>query len=215
METICNINIVDWLELLVSVFMLVIAYKALSTWRKELIGKKEINLAMEIVEKICNLEDCLSKIRYYGWRESELEAIEKDINNEFYRGKQFSIDKNKLCYLVPYYKIKTYDEEIQKFMSLKNKARIYWREDVISLFEKYNTLICQIKNASKNLYLDSFKDKEEKKLHSIIWEDYTEDEEDTIKKEMHDIVKEFKDNLEPLYCKQKRKWKKLKDENNV
>ena len=58
-----NTSFLDWGQLFLSFLTFLIAWIALSTWKKELLGKKQINLAMDIVEKVCNIEDCLSAIR--------------------------------------------------------------------------------------------------------------------------------------------------------
>jgi hypothetical protein len=47
-------------------------------------------------------------------------------------------------------------------------------------------------------------------LEYKIWENYAKD--DSIKKEMHNIVDEFILNLEPLFSQQKSCWKRIQRE---
>ena len=199
-------NLVEWGQLLVSIFTLVIACMALSTWKKELIGKKKINLAMDIIEKVCTVEDLMHTIRNPGTTAAEHDSIIRDIKKEYDKDKHPKIHKKKLYYLVPAYRIIKNWDKIQDFISLKNKARLYWDDDIMELFEKVLGLISKVKSASKMLYNNDLKQDLVINLEEKIWENYASD--DLIKNEMHHIVEEFIVNLEPLYIRQKSKWVK-------
>ena len=61
-------NIVkDVLTLIIAGAGVVIAGMALHTWRKEFIGKKKIDLACDIVEQVCNVQDIIRKVRHLGY----------------------------------------------------------------------------------------------------------------------------------------------------
>ncbi len=203
-----EINVVDIIQCFISAATLWIAFKALSTWKKELIGKSKINLAMEIVEKVYSVEDLISSIRSPITTATEYDLIIKDIQKEYDRDKQPTIYRDKLYYLAPAYRIVKAWDKIQDFMSLKNKASLYWDRDIMLLFERILHLIGKVRIASKMLYNDTLKQDLIIELEGKIWENYTTDDE--IKKEMRSIVEEFVINLEPIYAQQKIKWVKKK-----
>ena len=200
-------NWVDWGQLIVSIITLFLAYKALSTWKKELVGKKKINLAMDIVEKVCTVEDCLSEIRSPATTAADYDSIIQELEKGYDKGEQPKIHKEKLYYLAPAYRIIKNWEKIQDFISLKNKARLYWDMDIIKLFERVLHLIAEVRVASTMLYNDALKQDLILELEYKIWENYAE--KDTIKEEMRNIVDEFIINLEPIYAQQKEKWKQI------
>lgn len=201
-------SFLDWGQLCISFFTFLIACVALSTWKKELLGKKRINLAMDIVEKVCTIEDCLSAIRSPLTTAYECDEIEENIKKEFNQREQPKVFKDKLYYLAPAYRITKNWNKIQDFLALKNQARLYWENDIVKLFDRISHLIADIRNASMMLYnYNDLKPNSIKEFEYKIWDHYNE--KDAIKEEMHDIVKEFIMNLEPLYIQQKSTWKKI------
>ena len=56
-------TIKDFLTYSASFIGLYIAYNALQTWKKEFIGKKKIDLACDIVEQACNMQDIINYAR--------------------------------------------------------------------------------------------------------------------------------------------------------
>ncbi|MFR1674339.1 MAG: hypothetical protein ACLSWJ_05365 [Alphaproteobacteria bacterium] len=203
-----NTSFLDWGQLFLSFLTFLIAWIALSTWKKELLGKKQINLAMDIVEKVCNIEDCLSAIRNPLTTATESDEIETNIKKEFNQDEQPQVHKNKLYYLAPAYRITKNWNKIQDFLALRNQARLYWEDDIVELFDRISHLIANVRNASMMLYnYNDLKPDLIKEFEYKIWDHYSK--EDAIKKEMHNIVEEFIMNLEPLYMQQKSSWKKL------
>ncbi|MBL6664633.1 MAG: hypothetical protein ISQ34_02185 [Rickettsiales bacterium] len=176
---------------------------ALKTWKDEYIGKKKIELASDIVENACNVQDLMLYIRSGSTFGYESDKIKKDLKEEI---GDFKLKENKVHYLVPHYRIAENHEKIMRFMQLKNKAQIYWEEDVVQLFGKMNQIINRIDLSSKHLYqFDLDKDQRQKNENDI----WNMGEEDKISLEVSAIVEELKFNLEPLYKDKKIKWKKI------
>ena len=110
------------------------------------------------------------------------------LKKEYDKGEQPTIHKDRLYYLVPRYRVIKNWNIIEDFISLKNKARLYWNDDVICLFDKVSHVFAEIRISSTILYTGIKEQKTIEDLEKKIWE-YPE--KDPIKKYMHNIVEEF------------------------
>ena len=89
----------------------IIAGMALYTWKKEFIGKKKIDLACDIIEQVCNIQDIIRYARNPAFFTNESNKIIKDFNKN---KKEFN--ENKIHYLVARYRFYNKKEE---FLPLK------------------------------------------------------------------------------------------------
>ena len=191
------------LTYLASFLAIYVAYKALETWKKEFIGKKKIDLACDIIEQVCNIQDIIRHARNPVLSIGESNEIIKDltINNE-------EIKENKLCCFAVKYRLNNKKEEIYNFFKLRNKAQLYWDDDILDLFNKLNKIITSIIAAAEYLYEYVDLDPEMKKAcESKIWSDLDNNKIDLA---VQKIVDEFKLNLRESYKERITKWKKLK-----
>jgi hypothetical protein len=192
------------LTLIIAGAGVIIAGMALYTWRKEFIGKKKIDLACDIVEQACNMQDLIFYIRskYCYPREAKeaIEILKKDNN---------TIKEENIYRLIASYRVYEKKEEINKFIKLRNKAQLYWDRNILDLFQELKTVIFFIRDSSYNYYSKDVLSKEETEYYNgIIF--YLGDKNDKIANKVQKIVDEFKLNLEPLYKDRLTKWKKLK-----
>ena len=180
----------------------IIAGMALYTWKKEFIGKKKIDLACDIVEQVCNIQDIIRYARDPFSFTNEQDKIKEDLNS-----KKIEVKDRKLCYLVVRYRLYDNRNEITNFVKLRNKAQLYWDKDILNLFNKINEIISSINIASDFLYdTDDLDFKSKKEYKNKIWHTHNDEIETKVQK----IVDEFKLNLEPLYKDRLTKWKNLK-----
>jgi len=188
--------------LIVSIVGVWFAGNALYTWKKEFIGKKKIDLACDIVEQVCNMQDLINHARIPVSFVSEQKEIKEELKKD-----DVEIKENKLFYLVAKHRILKHREEIEKFFSLRNKAQLYWNKEILDLFEKLNFVFQLINDASETLYSTLMQKNDVEKAKKIIFNSYEKNDE--IVNKVQKIVDEFKLNLEPLYKDRLTTWKKL------
>ena len=181
-----------------------VAWSALKTWKKEFIGKKKIDLACDIVEQICNIQDIIRYARNPAFFTNESNKIIKDFNKD-----KEEFKENKIHYLAAKYRFYNKKEEINNFFKLRNKAQLYWDKNILDLFNKLNEIIVSINTAAELLYeSDDLDFKSRVKFEKNIWWNFKNDDE--IEKNVQKIVDEFKLNLYDCYKDGLTKWKKLK-----
>ncbi|GAB1401721.1 hypothetical protein MASR1M68_06320 [Elusimicrobiota bacterium] len=193
----------DIITNVVPVLMLWIAWKALDVWKREFVGKKKIDLACEIIEKVCSVQDIIigarSQLSFSTEKDKILEELNKQGNKEIYT--------DKIHYLLPKYRIQQNLDTINEFLKLKNKAQLYWNKDIIKSFNEINRIIDKICIYSQELYIDKNMPKKYlDQYKKVIYEQYDNDE---IYLQVQKIVDEFKLNLEPLYKDRLAKWEKF------
>ena len=181
----------------------VIAGMALYTWKKEFIGKKKIDLACDIVEQVCNMQDIINymrnPIRYFD----EAKEIKEKLDKE-----KESFNKKNIPLFIPRLRMYKKKKEIENFFDLKNKAQIYWGKDIVNLFDELNFIFQEISDISEILITKQvIPEKEFVRYSKILTNSFDNDE---ISNKVQKIVDEFKLNLEPLYKDRLTKWKKLK-----
>ena len=181
-----------------------VAWSALKTWKKEFIGKKKIDLACDIVEQVCNMQDLIYYIRlkfcYPREAKEAMEILKKDND---------TIKEENIYRLIASYRVYEKKDEINKFLQLRNKAQLYWNKNILDLFQELKTVIFFIRDSSYSYYSKDVLSKEEIEYYNkIIF--YLGDKNDEIAIKVQKIVDEFKLNLEPLYKDRLTKWKKLK-----
>ena len=196
-------NIVkDILTLIIAGAGVIIAGMALYTWRKEFIGKKKIDLACDIVEQVCNMQNFINYIRNPICDFSEKEQIIEQLSKE-----NEEINRNKVIYLIPRMRMHKFKKDIEKFFALKNKAQLYWNKEIVDLFYELNNIFQSIYDYSEYLYTQLMPQDTINKATKIIF--YSKDNDEIVVK-VQKIVDEFKLNLEKFYKDRLIKWKKLK-----
>ena len=196
--------ILSLLTIAISLFAIAyIAARFLSVWNSELKQKKRKLLASQIMESVYDLQDIFLKIRDPFYFPSEAEEILQDIKKYNF----FPLKENKIKYLVPFYRIKKYKSEIDKFKNFRYQAQLYWKEEVLSLFKKISDLIERIECSSRMLYEYDLPKEEAEKYTKNIW---NTKELDIINPQVQSIVKEFKVNLEKIYKPKRKSWKQIK-----
>ena len=180
---------------------IVIAGMALYTWKKEFIGKKKIDLACDIVEQACNIKDIIDYARSPLSLFSEQSEIKEELKKD-----NVEIKERKIFYLIPKYRLRKNREKIETFLSLRNKAQLYWDKEILSLFGRLHRIIQDILNTSESLYSQIMPEEAILIAKKIAFDSCNETDE--IKIKVQKIIDEFKLNLEPLYKDRLTKWKK-------
>lgn len=188
--------------------MAYLAWKALSAWEKEYIGKKQIDLAQELVSDVCNFRDLIKHARDPFFLTVEQEKILKDLEDQKQRYPNIKINEHKIYYLAAIYRIADRGNELNNFFELRNKAQLYWGDGLSERFTNLKRIITRLEISAKDLYeFDNLAQDEIKKLENSIWDINRVNDE--INVELDQIVNEFKLNLEPLYKSQIVEWEKL------
>lgn len=187
---------VDWgqlgvsiLQILIGVVTLYFAYSALSTWKKEFLGKREIELAEEVVIKMGILKDILEQVRNGFTFKGETDEVEQELSQQTENGKIQQIHKDRLFYLVPVLRLQKNNRDIQSFLELKYKAEVYWSDSYGNLFDEIKSIVISIHSAAKLLYGDHAGSKKEE-YENTIWTM----PDDQISKKVNLIYEQFKSN---------------------
>lgn len=205
-----DLNLIpNTLTTLATIGLVIAAFWAFKTWRDEFLGKKKIDIACQIVESACNIKDLLSYVRNGATFTNEHTEILNELKNAKEQNEDVQINENKIHYLVPRYRINKETDMINNFLSLKNKAQLYWDDEILRLFSELNGIIHKVNISSKMLYSYSEGENREsiRRWESDIWS--TVNENDELFSKVQSIIAEFKLNLEPLYKDQRTQWKKL------
>lgn len=188
-----------------------IAYKALSTWRQQVIEQPKIELAREIVEQFYNMQDLIKRARD-PLLTIDIENIKKHCQLPD------DVDSYRCLYLTPYCQIQIDFEIVIKFQNLKNKTKIFFNNNLQQCFNDMIDIVYQIRNNSRILYSLSNKNclmtmaKDVKEKLNEIKEQNTEYKDDEINQKISQILNEVEYNLKPIYETKAIKWKKLNQE---
>lgn len=121
-----------------------IAYQALTTWKKEHIGKKKLDLAAEVIASFKLMEELIRKIRSDVIRSWEQELIATEFNID-------SQHERLILYFAPHARIHQNEKEIATWYELRYKSSVYWPGIEHKFFE-LNQIINRISNVSKSTF---------------------------------------------------------------
>lgn len=197
MDFICCIQnitldgIVKVIELGLNAVGCYIAYRALSTWRDQIIETPKINLAREMMESFYTVVDTIKGIRR-NFRETYTDEIRKYFKME-------NLTEAQCICLEPYYEIQQNMDIFLQFQKLKNKAKVNYGNVLDESFREIISIINEIKTASRNLYKDCEK---EDSAYDTIQENRNiiyQSEDDDINKKLDKAIKTTENYLKPLY----------------
>lgn len=186
-----------------------IAYKALSTWREQVIEQPKIELAREVVESFYNMQNLIRRARssFVRFNQTEIEEYFKQSNLNHYQAS--------CLYIV--YQFEKNEDEILKFQKLKSKAKVFYSVEIENSFNFIIQTINHIQTSCIELSKDAGKNDWEKhlsnetiqKYEAVIW---NQGNDDSINIQIEKIIKEVEYNLKPIYETKAIKWKKLNQE---
>ena len=187
--------------------MVVVGGIALYTWKKEFIGKKKIELAAEIMETACDIQDLLIGARLDIYSPIELQEVADWMQSEKIKDPHNTdIYTDRFHFFIPHRRLEAGQDKIDRLLSFFNKAFLYWDKDIMKLITELHGYTVQIRQTAKALYYNEFPEKQHE-LEDIIFRNNADD---SMTKRVNDIVEELRLNLEPLYKDRQTKWKKLK-----
>lgn len=203
-----NINIIANITTALSTLGLVlVAWFALYTWRKEFIGQKKIELARQIMESVYDVQDAIIYARLDRSSTREIKEIEKWVNSEKLRDPQhMGVYPDRFHFWISHHRLAERRDKIEKFQNLANAASLYWDKEIFGLFYELSGYTLKIQTAAKDLYYNDTPQNPNDLMKIICFSDAN----DVITERINYIVEEFKLNLEPIYKDQRSKWKKLK-----
>lgn len=178
-----------------------IAYQALTTWKKEYVGKQDIDLARDVLESFSEMQLLISAVRNPMYRidETALENWHKQITqNMSDTPPNFFLNA-----LWPVYLIAQNQNEIMKWDKICLRARIRFEASFFQLNKDIHLILKNICDTAwdraRNIEYD--RKKNDKTLFQV-------ETEDDISITIDNIVREVEKNLMPLLPK-KHGWKKL------
>lgn len=202
-------SIADIFTALGTLAMAFMAGSAIRAWRKEYLGKKQIELASEIMIIVMDFQDIIISARNHVTSPMELSEIRNwlcEVNTRkqnIPNSMLWPIYEDRLACLLPIHRLNKSSETIEKFSEILNKCLIYFGEDIYKLLVEMYSFLGKIRQASEILY----ENPNNLEFEAIA---FANDINDPISKRIFDIGEEIKQNLEPIYKDQQIKWKKLK-----
>ncbi len=184
-------DIMKTIEIGLTAYGCYIAWRALSTWREQVIEQPKIELAREIMESFYNVVDIIKGIRR-NLRETYTDEIRKYFKNENLT------DAQCIC-LEPYYEIQQNMDFFLQFEKLKNKAKVNYGNILDESFLDIIRIINEIKTSSMNLYRDNdggeHKYDEIERNKKIVYQSKG----DEINKRLEKAIEIAENYLKPLY----------------
>ncbi len=202
-------SIADIFTALGTLAMAFMAGSAIRAWRKEYLGKKQIELASEIMIIVMDFQDIIISARNHVTSPMELSEIRNwlcEVNTRkqnIPNSMLWPIYEDRLACLLPIHRLNKSSETIEKFSEILNKCLIYFGEDIYKLLVEMYSFLGKIRQASEMLY----ENPNNLEFEAIA---FANDINNPISKRIFDIGEEIKQNLEPIYKDQQIKWKKLK-----
>ena len=193
-------GIIKTIELGLTAFGCYVAWRALSTWREQVIDTPKIELAREIMESFYDMADIIKSTR------RNLISFSPDFIRKHYSND--TLTDNQTGYLYRLYLIDSNSEKINKFHYLKNKARTVFSEDLMQHFLEVIRIINRIDSALREKASKEFD--EDKEYTKMLNETIFKQKNDEINQKLEQIIKEVEYNLKPLYASKIIKWHKIK-----
>lgn len=207
---------IDWLglggfitslvTLIITGYMAYLAKSALSTWKDETLGKRRITLAEEVFVSFREIVNLIKMARHdvIFWQES----------NEIVKEWKLD-DDNQVRFLAPGYRLNRYWDKVETWFFLKDKAYVYWGDEIYNLFIQLKDIIIQVQfwsgktyqiSRDKNLRVELNDQFEKGKNIILAPASFVEDQ---IQKEIDAILLEIEENLSKYLEHKKENWKKL------
>lgn len=181
-----------------------IAYKALSTWRQQVIEQPKIELAREIVESFYDIIDLIKYIRRNFRKPSGSQYI-----RDYFK---FPDATDYQCsQLETIYELEKNINRIDRFQDLKNKANVIFDKSLEKHFLGIIKIINRIDYNTRILY-QTKEEKRDKLSTELKKYNIEQPEDDEVNLQMQNILDEVEYNLKPIYETKTIKWKKLKSE---
>ena len=193
-------GIIKTIELGLTAFGCYVAWRALSTWREQIIDTPKIELAREIMESFYDMVDIIKSTR------RNLISFSPDFIRKHYSND--TLTDNQTGYLYRLYLIDSNSEKINKFHYLKNKARTVFSEDLMQHFLEVIRIINRIDSALREKASKEFD--EDKEYTKMLNETIFKQKNDEINQKLEQIIKEVEYNLKPLYASKIITWHKIK-----
>lgn len=193
-------GIIKTIELGLTAFGCYVAWRALSTWREQVIDTPKIELAREIMESFYDMADIIKSTR------RNLISFSPDFIRKHYSND--TLTDNQTGYLYRLYLIDSNSEKINKFHYLKNKARTVFSEDLMQHFLEVIRIINRIDSALREKASKEFD--EDKEYTKMLNETIFKQKNDEINQKLEQIIKEVEYNLKPLYASKIITWHKIK-----
>lgn len=174
-----------------------IAQQGLNTWRNEHIGKKQAELAEDILFQFYTVKNIFNNIGKHTVSNDDIATY-------------FQMDKAYDCYdLLAYYSVSKQHNEFTKLFAFSDKAEIFWGKDIVEVINKIEKIVDTITLLGREKMLsDNFDKTAPMGLagYGRVMENQLDVD---TKKSIDDIVAEVKLNLEPYLRVRAHKWKKL------
>ena len=175
------------------------AFLGLNTLRKQLIGKRKIELAEEVLTLSYTLQYAIKSARYPGSYSSEgTEREGRDQEPEAQRNRNDS-------YYAPISRLSQHSEEFSRLLSSSMRFRAYYGEQGQESLAAFNIVRNKIYGAVGMLINKSQEERVSSKLiekwHNTIWDMSTEDEPDEINLQINDAVAEIERICRPILTK--------------
>lgn len=184
------------IETILTAYGCYLAYKALDTWRHQVIEQPKIEFAREALEHFYRIVDLITKTRrnFIMYNKEEIKAY---YDNDKLTQRQ--------CACLARYKILDENKEhILNFQSLKYKTKVMYEGLISDELNKMDGIITQIMDAYENYISDIGKPENKRiynieQLHQMEQLMYWQNEKDKINLFMNELKESVEKKLKPFY----------------
>lgn len=145
---------VAWLPFVVSIIQatcllagVVIAYKGLSTWRRQRVDGRKIDIAEAALRGFARMQDILFSISHAAVFSGEMEQIKSEFLKNLSKEEQDRV----AAYAAPLFREQRYQEEIKDFFDQVYVCRAYFGKEAETHFDKMRSILVDIRVASQML----------------------------------------------------------------
>lgn len=196
-------GIIKTIELGLTAFGCYVAWRALSTWREQVMESPKIELAREIVEQFYNMKDLISRAR------NPFISFSPDEVRKFYEMDNLTEYQTGLAYRLMI--LDKSVDQIQAFQKLRNKAKVLYSKEIENCFFEVNKIINLFQQACKAMMEEtSIKGLDKDVRKDFFDRVYNQGDGDTTDVKIQNIIDEVEYNLKPLYASKIITWHKIK-----
>ena len=190
-----NIDIKDVITTGLTIWGLVIATKGLVTWRKQIKGTKEFDVAYNLNYSVLKLRDAIKHVRNPAiWPSESMKA--EQYYKEKYPDSSEDIKKisNAVVYEMRWDKISAAYTEMESHLLA---AEVLWGTDILKLIRPLNKKVNELNIGLKQYFRPEWKTKDYEALDNLIYDTSHEDNKDPFSKEVEAIIESISNYLKP------------------
>jgi len=189
-------DIKDLITFILTLWGLIIATKGLVTWRKQIKGTKEFEVAYDLNFSVLKLRDAIKHVRNPAiWPSESSKAVEY-LKAKHPEKSEGDIKGNSHAYV---YEMR-WDEITNAYTEIEARllaAEVLWGSEILNLIKPLDRKVTELNIALKQYFQPEFRIEGFDKLHNIIYNQDVQNGEDDFGKEVTKYIQDIANYLKP------------------